>query len=81
MFDPNLVPVSQKTKIFPGFYGEFLEIHKYRKKLDGIHLKNICTKFEFNPSILKVSKFGGTDIDRQTEEQRENILHSAYAGV
>ena len=53
-----------------------------KKTSGGLHLKNICTKFEINPNILKVSKIGGTDMtDRVTDGQRENIIHSAYAGV
>ena len=54
-----------------------MEIQKSEKTPDGIHLKNICTKFEVNPSILKVSKFGETDSDRQTDgltKRKHNTL-------
>ena len=61
--------------------GNFWKFKNLKKTSEGIHLKNICTKFQVNPSILKVPKFGGTDSDRRTDGQRENIIHSAYAGV
>ena len=44
------------------------KIEKMKKTSGGIHLKNMCTKFEVNPNISKMSKFRGTVvIERGTE--------------
>ena len=47
-----------------------MKIEKMEKTSGGIHLKNICTKFEVNPSILKMSKFRGTDVTDTHTDRR-----------
>ena len=56
--------------------GYFWKFEKPKKLSEGIHLKNICTNFEVNPSILKDSKFGATgwgQSDGVTESQSHRV--------
>ena len=50
-----------------------------KKTSGGIHLKNVCTKFEVNLNIIKIQNSG--ELMWQTDGQCEKITNSAYMGV